>query len=115
MVATRLGHPLSGWDRRGPRARFSSAQVRIILRRDRRTCYRCGAEATEADHVVPIAEGGANDLSNGRAICAPCHTEKSNEEQQRGYERRMKKLRLPPDPHPFYANRRPDARTGTET
>jgi 5-methylcytosine-specific restriction protein A len=96
---------MSGWDRRGPRARFSPAQVTIILRRDRRTCYLCGAPATEADHVVPIAEGGANDLSNGRAVCASCHASKSAEEQARGYQRRMNKLRLPPDPHPFYAQK----------
>lgn len=106
---------MTGWERRGTRARFSPAQVRIILRRDHRTCYLCGGPATEADHVIPIAEGGANDLSNGRAICSPCHDRKSAEEQSRGYERRMKKLRLPPDPHPFYANRTPDARTSTET
>jgi 5-methylcytosine-specific restriction protein A len=96
---------VSGWDRRGPRVQFSKAQVTIILRRDHRRCYLCGAEATETDHVVPVAEGGPNDLSNGRAICSACHTVKSRAESERGYERRMKKLRLPPDPHPFYARK----------
>lgn len=105
MVSTGLGDSVSGWDRRGPRIQFSKAQVSIILRRDHRRCYLCGAEATEADHVVPVAEGGRNDLSNGRAICPACHAEKSRAESERGYERRMKKLRLPPDPHPFYARK----------
>lgn len=56
----------------------------------------------ECDHVVPIAEGGRNDIANGRAICFGCHDEKSRAESERGYARRLKKLRLPPDPHPFY-------------
>jgi 5-methylcytosine-specific restriction protein A len=105
MVAADLGQSVSGWDRRGPRVQFSKTQVSIILRRDHRRCYLCSAEATEADHVIPIAEGGRNDLSNGRAICGSCHETKSREESARGYARRMSKLRLPPDPHPFYARK----------
>jgi len=27
----------------------------------------------DADHVVPIAEGGRNDLDNLRTLCLPCH------------------------------------------
>lgn len=27
----------------------------------------------EADHVVPVCEGGTNDASNGRTLCCPCH------------------------------------------
>lgn len=26
-----------------------------------------------ADHIVPLAEGGTNDLSNVRTLCVPCH------------------------------------------
>jgi len=27
----------------------------------------------EADHVVPLAEGGAHSLENARTLCRPCH------------------------------------------
>lgn len=27
----------------------------------------------EADHIVPLAEGGSNDLSNYRTLCRSCH------------------------------------------
>ncbi len=31
----------------------------------------------EADHVVPLAEGGTNDLENYRTLCIPCHREQT--------------------------------------
>lgn len=99
----------NGWDRRGRREEFASSDKDFILARDARRCYLCGRAADEVDHVVPIAEGGPNDPSNGRAICARCHREKSYQEMLRGMERRRRKLRLPPEPHPFYAGR-PDAK-----
>jgi len=34
----------------------------------------CGAPSTEADHIVPIAHGGAHtDPTNGRGLCHHCH------------------------------------------
>lgn len=32
------------------------------------------------DHVVPLADGGADDLKNMQALCANCHTTKTSEE-----------------------------------
>ena len=29
--------------------------------------------AFEADHIVPVIEGGASSLENGRVLCLPCH------------------------------------------
>lgn len=31
----------------------------------------------EADHIIPIVEGGANTLANGRTLCVPCHKEQT--------------------------------------
>jgi len=31
----------------------------------------------EADHIVPLAEGGAHDLSNYRTLCIGCHKEQT--------------------------------------
>jgi 5-methylcytosine-specific restriction enzyme A len=93
----------SGWDRprNWDRQDFTAAERRQVLRRDRFTCYRCGGKASQVDHVVPQAEGGAHSLSNAAAICPGCHLAKSRAEAQRGYVRRQKRLRLPEEPHPF--------------
>lgn len=93
----------SNWSRDTRRVVFKPWQVRFILRRDRGVCYVCGGEgADQADHVIPIAEGGANHTDNGKAIHAePCHANKSRAESERGYARYRAQLRLKPEPHPF--------------
>lgn len=40
--------------------------------------------ATQRDHIVPLAEGGADDSSNEQALCDPCHEAKSLAEALRG-------------------------------
>jgi hypothetical protein len=32
-----------------------------------------GLDYMQADHIVPIIEGGNNKLENGRTLCIPCH------------------------------------------
>lgn len=95
----------SNWGREQSRLKpeFKPWQVKFILRRDRFICYVCGGEgADQADHVIPIAEGGPNHTDNGAAIHAePCHRLKTQQESRRGSERRRAQLRLPPEPHPF--------------
>lgn len=93
----------SGWDRprNTTRQEFTAAERRQILRRDKFRCYRCGAKASQVDHVVPQAENGPHHASNAAAICIPCHKTKSEAEWRRGYARRQERLRLPEDPHPF--------------
>lgn len=71
-----------------------SANTRTLTRRERQefhdavleaddyTCRRCGGPATQADHIIPIADGGAHDLSNGRALCDQCHDEVSIEQRR---------------------------------
>lgn len=68
---------------------------RLLLRRDRGVCALCavqcrarvdriwdgrrwidpraGVPVWEADHAVPICEGGALALENLRTLCRPCH------------------------------------------
>lgn len=44
----------------------------------------CGAVATVADHIVPIAEGGDPlDLRNGDGLCRSCHAKKTQREALR--------------------------------
>lgn len=48
------------------------------------TCYLryegCTGLATQDDHVIPVWQGGSNDLSNRRGACANCHRIKSQRE-----------------------------------
>jgi 5-methylcytosine-specific restriction endonuclease McrA len=50
----------------------------IILERDNYTCQNCGATdpPLEIDHIVAIARGGTNDLSNLRTLCRSCNRQK---------------------------------------
>lgn len=42
---------------------------------------KCGAIATDADHIVPLAKGGAPyDLENLQALCRSCHGRKTYRE-----------------------------------
>lgn len=51
-------------------------------------CVACGAPATVADHVIPIAEGGTNTPDNGQPMCEPCHNLKTQAEARRARQRR---------------------------
>lgn len=43
--------------------------------------------ATIADHAIPLAEGGADDISNLVPTCADCHKVKVQQEAARGLKR----------------------------
>jgi 5-methylcytosine-specific restriction enzyme A len=57
---------------------------RMVLARDP-VCKGCGeAPSTDADHIVPIREGGAAwSLENLQGLCASCHAKKTRREEQR--------------------------------
>jgi 5-methylcytosine-specific restriction protein A len=40
----------------------------------------CIGTASQLDHVVPLAEGGADTDANSVAACVPCHRQKSSRE-----------------------------------
>ena len=45
-----------------------------VFERDKRRCRECGAAGRlEAHHMLSLAEGGTNDLSNLRTLCRNCH------------------------------------------
>ena len=70
------------------RGRKAVARRRRVLERDNFTCYICGGIRLEndlvADHVKPLAEGGADTMGNLRCCCTDCHNAKSQEEARRG-------------------------------
>ena len=70
---------------------------RAVEQRQRRLqmeplCRDCRAKAritpaTVPDHIVPLAQGGSDDDSNIRCLCAECH--KARTAEQFGYRRRI--------------------------
>lgn len=51
-----------------------------VFKRDSFTCQYCGAKAPDAilcvDHIVPVKEGGTNDILNLVTSCDPCNSGK---------------------------------------
>lgn len=54
----------------------------LVLARDQYTCFYCGGEANQVDHVVPMAKddsvANAVDMDNMVAACADCNRRKSS-------------------------------------
>jgi 5-methylcytosine-specific restriction enzyme A len=81
------------WERREPppdrvRGRELQRRRRIVFDREPR-CVVCLAAgharaATELDHIVPLAEGGADDYTNLQGLCHDCHERKTAAEAERG-------------------------------
>ena len=64
------------------RARWSKVRLRV-LDRDNWQCVRCGKQAREVDHILPLEQGGPiYDMLNCQALCKKCHIEKTRGENQ---------------------------------
>ena len=74
------------WSNDRESRRKSDAAYNAQYRRNRTECLRrarwrcqlriegiCIGAASQADHIVGVAEGGGHELSNLRAACRPCH------------------------------------------
>ncbi len=59
-----------------------------VIRRAGFQCEKCTARGKlYADHIVELRDGGAAlDPRNGRALCASCHTKKTNLERVKRYD-----------------------------
>lgn len=58
-------------------------KVEQVKQRDRYICQKCGkvTEDGDADHKVPLAKGGTDDLDNLQWLCRePCHRDKTLKE-----------------------------------
>jgi hypothetical protein len=60
-----------------------SKQIRVqVLARDNYRCRMCGRSsrevALEVDHIIPVASGGTDELSNLATLCRDCNAGKSN-------------------------------------
>lgn len=59
---------------------------RRILKRDSNECQMripgvCVMVATETDHIIPDYLGGSDEDENLRAVCKPCHAQKTKAEK----------------------------------
>jgi 5-methylcytosine-specific restriction protein A len=63
--------------------------ARAVMARDEGICHWCGkGGADQVDHVIPLAEGGADDYYNRAPIhSTPCHQEKTQAEAERARNR----------------------------
>lgn len=73
-----------GVDSKRSGATGHQARRQRVLRRDNYLCQlryeACVQLASHVDHVVPLAEGGADDDRNCAAACSVCHAKKSSME-----------------------------------
>ena len=64
-----------------PRILITDSVRDYVFQRDRYHCQSCGISQKETklqiDHIIPLALGGSNDLSNLQTLCGPCNRRKS--------------------------------------
>lgn len=56
---------------------FTKAQFQALCEHYRNICLRCGeSKPLTHDHVVPLIDGGGNDISNIQPLCLSCNCRK---------------------------------------
>jgi 5-methylcytosine-specific restriction endonuclease McrA len=65
--------------KRGNGGKHTAAQIRELLIRQRHRCIYCPADLRRgyhADHIMPLARGGSNDIRNIQLLCPTCNDSK---------------------------------------
>lgn len=77
-----------------PRLSRAYRKARLdVLARDGFVCHYCGQDATTADHIIPIIQGGDPiSLDNMVACCSSCNSRKGS----RGQGHFLRTMRTPP-------------------
>ncbi|NEP04587.1 MULTISPECIES: HNH endonuclease [Okeania] len=65
-----------------PRINIPLAVRKYVFERDRYHCKSCGKTTRETqltiDHIIPLASGGSNDISNLQTLCSKCNQKKKH-------------------------------------
>ncbi|MEA5537290.1 HNH endonuclease [Crocosphaera sp. XPORK-15E] len=65
-----------------PRIPIPKSVRDYIFQRDNYQCKSCGKKQQETilniDHIIPLAKGGSNDMSNLQTLCQPCNQQKKH-------------------------------------
>lgn len=65
-----------------PRIPIPYSVRKYVYQRDNYQCKSCGKTQQEiilnVDHIIPLALGGSNDLSNLQTLCVICNTQKKH-------------------------------------
>ncbi|MCV3212787.1 HNH endonuclease [Plectonema radiosum NIES-515] len=70
-----------------PRIRIPPEVRKYVFQRDKYQCQSCGKGNDETDltidHIIPLAHGGQNDISNLQTLCFPCNLQKTDKTDHR--------------------------------
>lgn len=65
-----------------PRIKLAAAVRKYVFERDHYQCKSCGQTNVEShltiDHIIPLAGGGSNDISNLQTLCQSCNQSKQH-------------------------------------
>ena len=65
-----------------PRIKIPPSVRDYVYQRDNYQCHSCGQTKQETqlniDHIIPLATGGSNDMSNLQTLCANCNQTKKH-------------------------------------
>ncbi len=66
-----------------PRISIPSAVRKYVFERNKYQCQSCGKQHGETDltidHIIPLARGGSNDISNLQVLCFSCNRKKTDQ------------------------------------
>ena len=65
-----------------PRIPMPPEVRKYVFERDRYQCQSCGKTKLNTqltiDHIIPLARGGQNDISNLQTLCCDCNQQKKH-------------------------------------
>ena len=65
-----------------PRINIPQSVREYVLQRNKFQCQSCGKKEKETqlniDHIVSLAKGGSNDISNLQVLCKRCNSQKKH-------------------------------------
>ena len=70
-----------------PRIPIPPEVRKYVFERDRYQCKSCGKTKLDTqltiDHIIPLARGGQNDISNLQTLCFTCNLQKTDKSDHR--------------------------------